>query len=298
MIRTRYALPVFLAAAAMTLTGCVNNEASAPQDTGNASASTTKDEAIAKLLPEKIRSSGKLVVGTDAAYPPNEYKDADGKPIGWDIELADALGAKLGLTVSYQVAKFDNIIPSITGGKVNIGVSSFTDNAEREKQVDFINYYTAGILWASPTGKTVDPDNACGLTIAVQSTTVEDTDEVPAKSKACTDAGKAPINKLKFDAQDQATTAVVLGQADAMSADSPVTAYAIKKADGKLQAAGESFDNTPYGMPVAKDSKLQKPIQKAMQALIDDGTYGKILKKWGVEAGAVEKVEINAGSKG
>lgn len=298
MIRTRYALPVFLAAVAMTLTGCVNNEASAPQDTGNSSASTTKDEAIAKLLPEKIRSSGKLLVGTDAAYPPNEYKDADGKPIGWDIELADALGAKLGLTVSYQVAKFDNIIPSITGGKVNIGISSFTDNAEREKQVDFINYYTAGILWASPTGKTVDPDNACGLTVAVQSTTVEDTDEVPAKSKACTDAGKAPIEKLKFDAQDQATTAVVLGQADAMSADSPVTAYAIKQADGKLQAAGESFDNTPYGIPVAKDSKLQKPIQQAMQALIDDGTYGKILKKWGVEAGAVEKVEINAGSKG
>ena len=72
-------------------------------------------------------------------------------------------------------------------------MSSFTDTLEREKQVDFVNYYTAGIQWAAPKGKTVDPDNACGLKVAVQATTYEDTHEVPAKSKACTDAGKPAI---------------------------------------------------------------------------------------------------------
>ena len=84
----------------------------------------------------------------------------------------------------------------------------------------------------------------------MQATTTQETDELPAKSKACTDAGKPPIEILKFDGQDEATNAVVLGQADAMSADSPVTAYAIKQSNGKLEAAGEIFDSAPYGWPV------------------------------------------------
>ncbi len=116
-------------------------------------------------------------------------------------------------------------------------MSSFTDNKEREKTVDFVDYFSAGIQWASPAGKTVDPDNACGLKVAVQTTTTEDTDDVPAKSKACTAAGKTAINKLKFDSQDDATNAVVLGQADACRADSPITAVR-GQAERRQVAAG------------------------------------------------------------
>ncbi len=88
-------------------------------------------------------------------------------------------------------------------------------------------------------GRSIDPNNACGKKVAVQATTTEETDELPAKSKACTDAGKPAIDILKFDSQDAATNAVVLGQADAMSADSPpVTLYAIKQSNGKLETAG------------------------------------------------------------
>ena len=88
----------------------------------------------------------------------------------------------------------------------------------------------------------------------MQATTTQEVDELPAKSKACTDAGKPAIEILKFDGQDQATNAVVLGQADAMSADSPVTLYAIKQSNGKLEQAGEIFDSAPYGWPVKKGS--------------------------------------------
>ncbi|MBL3753155.1 transporter substrate-binding domain-containing protein, partial [Mycobacteroides abscessus subsp. massiliense] len=70
--------------------------------------------------------------------------------------------------------------------------------------------------------------DACGKKVAVQATTFQDTDELPAKSKACTDAGKPAIEIVRFDGQDAATNAVVLGQTDAMSADSPVTSWAIK----------------------------------------------------------------------
>lgn len=293
----RLLLPAAIAsAAALLFTGCVDNStppSAAPG--GDTGASIAVDEAAVALLPEEIKSAGVLVVGTDAAYPPNEYKDADGNPIGWDVDLVDALGAKLGLEIKYEIASFDKIIPSITGGTMDLGMSSFTDNAERQKQVDFVDYYSAGILWAAPKDKTVDPDDACGLKVAVQATTYEHTDELPAKSQACVDAGKPAIEITPFDTQEAAANAVVLGQADAMSADSPVTGYAIAQTDGKLVQAGEVFDSAPYGFPVKKGSELAKAVQAGMQSLIDDGTYGDILAEWGVEAGAVDTIDINAG---
>ncbi|MDQ1575253.1 MAG: polar amino acid transport system substrate-binding protein [Microbacteriaceae bacterium] len=295
-MRIRYAAPALLAVAALALTGCVNNDTTTPG--ASTGAGVAKDDALAALLPASVKSAGQITVGIDPTYAPNEYKDSSGNPIGWEVDLMNAAGQKLGVKINYAVAKFDNIIPSIVGGKDDVGLSSFTDTTEREKQVDFINYYTAGIQWASPKGKTVDPNNACGLKVAVQATTFEDTDEVPAKSKTCTDAGKAAIQIFKYDTQDAATNALVLGQVDALSADSPVTLYAIAQTKGKLQAAGESFDVAPYGIPVAKNSKITPAIQKTFQALIDDGTYGTILKKWGVESGGVKTVDINAASKG
>lgn len=296
-MRTRlFAAPALVAAAALLLTACVDNTSPNAGTEGETTSNIGVDEAAVALLPDEIAEAGVLIVGTDAAYPPNEYKDADGNPIGWDVDLVDALGEKLGLEIEYQIASFDKIIPSITGGTMDMGMSSFTDNAERQKQVDFVDYYEAGILWAAPAGKTVDPDDACGLKVAVQATTYEHTDELPAKSQACTDAGKPAIEITPFDTQDAAANAVVLGQADAMSADSPVTGYAIAQTDGKLEAAGDVFDSAPYGFPVAKGSELAAAVQAAMQSLIDDGTYGDILAEWGVESGAVDTIEINAGS--
>jgi polar amino acid transport system substrate-binding protein len=279
----------------LALAGCAKNT---PKSTGPTSTATvgtvSKDEAAAALLPDSVKSAGKLTIGIDPTYAPNEYKDASGKPIGWEVEFMDAVAKKLGLTTEYAVAKFDNIIPGITGGKYNLGLSSFTDNKLREKTVDFVDYYTAGIQWASSAAKKVDPNNACGLKVAVQATTVEDTDDVPAKSKKCTDAGKPAIKKLKYDTQDAATNAVVLGQADALSADSPVTLYAIKQTGGKLQLAGTSFDSAPYGLAVAKNAgTLKDALQKAIQSMIDGGTYKEILAKWGVESGGVPTATIN-----
>lgn len=298
-MRARFVIPALAAAAALMLTGCVDNSTpSAGGSTAPAGSGITKDDAAAALVPADISSTGKLVIGTDAAYPPNEYKDTAGAPIGWGIELSNGIAAKLGLKPEYQIASFDNIIPSITGGKVDMGESSFTDNAEREKQVDFVNYYNAGILWASQVGKKIDPDNACGLTVAVQSNTVEDTDELPAKNEACLAAGKAAIEVLPYDSQEEATNAVVLGKADALSADSPVTLYAISKTGGKLEPAGEAFDVAPYGMTVNKGSELTKAVQAALQSMVDDGSYGKILEAWGVTDGGIKTITINAATNG
>jgi polar amino acid transport system substrate-binding protein len=298
-MRARHALPAIFAVAALILTGCADNSKDAASGPAGKSSAVDvkKDNVVAALLPAKVAKSGQLVIATSPNYAPNEYKDAAGKPIGWDIELAEAIAAKLGLKAELQVAGFDTIVPGIVAGKIDMGTSSFTDNPKREEQVDFVNYYLAGVQWASAKGKVVDPGNACGLKVAVQSKTFQDTTEVPAKSAACVKAGKPAITKLGLDTQDAAAIAVSLGQADAFTADSPVTLYAITQMKGKIQAAGKTFDTAPYGMAVTKGSGMAEAVQAALQSLVDDGSYAKILNKWGVADGGIKQITINAGAQ-
>jgi polar amino acid transport system substrate-binding protein len=278
---------------ALALSGCTKNSDTSGPTTVTTAAKAAKVDDIANTVPEDIKSSGKLIVGVNVPYTPNEFKDPSGKIVGFDVDLMNAIASTLGLTADYREADFDKIIPSIDGGAFNVGMSSFTDTKEREKTVDFVTYFSAGSLWAKPQGSDISPDNACGKKVAVQSTTTQETDELPGRSKACTDAGKPAIQILKFDGQDQATNAVVLGQADAMSADSPVTLYAIKQSNGKLAQAGDVFDSAPYGWPVKKGSPLAASLQKALEHLIETGDYKTIATNWGVEAGLIDKPVIN-----
>jgi len=296
-MRARHVLPAALAVAALVLTGCVDNSTPTTADkSGDAAIGDVAiDKAAAALLPSDMAKEGVLVIGTSPNYAPNEFKNDAGEPIGWAIEMSDALAAKLGLKPEYTIANFENIIPNIAGGRIDVGESSFTDNAERQKQVDFVNYYIAGVQWASAAGTTVDPDDACGLRVAVQATTWQDTVEIPGKSEACVAAGKDPIKKVALDTQDAAANAVALGQADAFSADSPVTLYGIEKLKGKLQPAGKTFDAAPYGLAVKKDSGMAEAVQMALQSMVDDGSYGKILTSWGVSDGGLDTITINAG---
>ena len=285
-MKIRYAVPALVAVTALALTGCTNDDSAVKESSSN-SASVVSAEEIMK--------SGVLIIGTDAEYPPNEFKDADGNPTGWGVELANAVAEEMGLEPEWQIMPFEGILPRIEEGAINMGSSSFTDNAERQKTVDFVNYLDAGSMWAAPVGSNVNPDDACGLTIAVQADTVQHTDELPAKSKACEDAGKPAIEILPFDGQPAATTAVVQGQADAFSADFPVTVDAVNSTDGVLETVGEMFDAAPYGFAVQKGSGMDKAVQKALQTLMDNGTYLEILTKAGFEAGAITEATINAG---
>ncbi|QBE48859.1 ABC transporter substrate-binding protein [Leucobacter triazinivorans] len=299
-MKIRYALPALAAAAALALTGCVNNAETEGGGAGGGESADTSaiqpDQAAVDLLPDEVRDSGVLRIGTDAEYPPNEYKDADGNPVGWGVELAEAVTAKLGLEPEWEILGFDSIIPRIQEGGLDMGSSSFTDTVERQESVDFVNFLNAGTQWAAATGSDVDPDDACGLTVAVQATTVQDTEELPAKSQACEDAGKDPIEVLRFDGQPEATQAVVDGRADAFSADLPVTGDAVAKLSDQLQTVGDVFDAAPYGFATQKDSGTTEAVQAALQSLIDDGTYLEILTAAGIESGALEEATVNAGT--
>ncbi len=291
-MRVKYAVVSVVAIAALALTGCSDNGTQRLEEKIVVDA----DEAAVALLPAELQGAT-LTVGLDPYYAPNEYKDEEGQIVGWEIDLADAIAQKLGVTFEYREVGFDTILPSVADSSLHLGFSSFTDNAERQELVDFVNYYDAGIQWAQVVGGNVNPAEACGLTVAVQKGTYEETDELPAKSAACEEAGNAPITISPYDTQDEATTALIVGQADAMSADSPITLNAVSLVRDQIEVAGEAFDVAPYGIAVGKDSGgLDQALQKAIESLMADGNYAKVLEGWGVEAGSRAEVTINAGT--
>jgi polar amino acid transport system substrate-binding protein len=262
--------------------------------TGAPAPSSSVDAALAAKVPAAVKSAGKLVIGTDSTYAPNEFLDTDGKTvIGFDVDLFNAVAGKLGLTTEWQSATFDSIIPGVNTGKYGAGVSSFTINPARLKQVNMVSYFSAGTQWAAKKGASIDPDNACGKKVAVQTATVQ-VDDLTARSKKCTDAGKPKITIDQYQKQSDATNAVVTGKDEAMLADSPVIAYAVKQTNGQLELAGDIYDSAPYGYVIAKDqTEFADAIKQAVQALITDGTYKTIATKWGVEAGAITTPEVN-----
>jgi polar amino acid transport system substrate-binding protein len=183
----------------------------------------------------------------------------------------------------------------VGSGRYEIGVSSFTINAERLQQANMVSYFSAGTQWSTKEGNPsdVDPDNACGLSIAVQKATVQ-VDDITARSEACTAAGEEAITIDQYDAQSDATAAVVSGKDDAGLADSPVMAYAVEQTNGQLELLGDIYDAAPYGYVVRQDqTEFAQALADALQALIDDGSYQQVLENWGVEAGAIDNPTVN-----
>lgn len=263
---------------------------------GTTVAAATKNEAAVKLLPEAIASKGKLVVALDATYPPSEFIDADGKTIvGFDADLMVAIGQALGLDVELQNATFDTIIPGLGSGKFDVGASSFTDTKEREQSVDFVTYFLAGTGFyvASKGGVEVDGlDSLCGHSVALQKGTIQETYSTD-QDATCKAAGKDGVEVLSFDSQTDANLAVSSGRAEVGFVDSPVAAYIASQSNGQLKVSGTPFDTAPYGFAMAKDG-LAPAVLEALKGLIADGTYAKILAKWGVSDGDVGTPAINA----
>ena len=287
---------VLTATAALALTGCTTNT-EGPQNSGEPrdEVSLETDEKIAALVPAEIRDKGVIVIGTNPPYAPNEFKNESGEIVGFDIDVMTAAAQLMGLRAEFRESDFEKIIPAIEGGTMDMGASSFTVNDERLQTVDFVTYFEAGIQWAAAAGNDVDPDDACGLNVAVQRTTVSDQEDVPARSEACVAAGKPAIEKVQFDSQDEASTAVALGKVDAMSADSPISAYAVKQSEGKMQLVGDVFDSAPYGWPVRKDSELAAALEAAADKLIETGDFETIAQNWGLEPGLIDDAEIRKG---
>ncbi|MCV7206399.1 protein kinase [Mycolicibacterium peregrinum] len=260
---------------------------------GPVQAPTGAVDEVAKTVPSGIRDSGRLVVGVNVPYAPNEFKNSSGEIVGFDIDLMKAVTRTMGLVPDFRETGFEGILPSVQDGNFNVGMSSMTDTAEREEQADFVTYFEAGTLWARRPGSSADPGSPCGLRVGVAYSTIQDTQEIPAKSDACVAAGLPPIEKVVRTHQDEVTAALIAGEADAMTADSPVTGFAIKLSGGALEPAGEVFDSAPYGWPVAKGSGLAESLRLALEHVMNTGEYRTIATMWGVEKGMITQPVIN-----
>jgi polar amino acid transport system substrate-binding protein len=284
--------------ATLALGACGSNSLSgSPGGAGSSSApsvSVSQNSSLAAKLPDSIKSAGVIKIGTDASYAPSEFLAADGKTVqGFDVDLFDAVAAKFGVKTQWQPADFSSIITGVEGKKYDIGISSFTINAARKKQVNMVSYFSAGTQWATTAGnpKGIDPNNTCGKNIAVQTGTVQETDDLPARQKKC---GSNKIKVLSFGKQDEATNAVVTGKADAMLADSPVVAYAVKQTGGKLATLGDIYEAAPYGYVLPKDqTEFANAIVEALKQVKSDGAYSAALQKWGVQQGAIDNFAVN-----
>lgn len=279
-------------AVALLVTGCADDDGDG--NGGDQGAPVEGDPELVGLLPDEVREAGALTAGVDATYPPNEFLAEDGVTVvGWDVDLFEAVATKLGLSVTWVPAPFGAIIPGVQSGEYTLGVSSFTINDERKAESNMVSYFNAGTQWAAQAGIEVDPDNACGLRVAVQRDTVQ-VEDITARSQACVDAGQPEITIQQYQGQDLATASVISGQNDAMLADSPVCAYAVQQSEGELDLVGEIYDAAPYGYVLApEETELAGAIQAAVQAVIDDGTYQDILSQWGVEGGAITQSAVN-----
>ncbi|NMH91357.1 ABC transporter substrate-binding protein [Pseudonocardia bannensis] len=256
-----------------------------------------KDDALAAQVPAPISADGKIVFGTDASYPPNEFVDTDGRTIiGMDVDLGTAVAQKLGLAAEFQNSAFPGIIPGIQGGRYELGMSSFTINDERLQTVDMVSYFSAGTSLATRAGNPdrVTLDTLCGRAIGVQAGTVQ-VEDLAARNASCVDNGKAPIQVTELQQQTDVTLALTSNRIVGMLADAPVIAYAVQTTGNQLQVVGSQYDTAPYGIVLAKNQAgFASAVQGAVQALMADGTYKAILDKWSVGEGAIPSSEIRS----
>ena len=266
MKRTTTAVLALAATAALALTGCTNASES---ESGSASGSATsaipdpydtsgiqKQDDIASVLPESVSSDGVLTVAAATDYAPAEFRNASGDPVGYDVDLSAAIAAVLGLTSTVEHAEVDSIIPAV-GTKFDLGVSSFTITAEREKSVTMVSYINVGSQFNVPAGNPDDLDvsdtlNLCGLSVGVQTGTAQET-AMAEYDTACTDAGKDGIDVKSYTTQSDAMTALAGGTLDATFSDSTVAGYAQIQTGGAVETTGKVVDAAPQGIVVAKD---------------------------------------------
>jgi polar amino acid transport system substrate-binding protein len=289
----RFGVPVL---AVLAIAGCGSSSTSSSTSTTSSVPTTSANSAIAAEVPAAIKAKGTLNVASEAQYAPNEFLAPDGHTvIGMDADLLKALGEVMALKVNLINSNFETIIPGLAAGRYDLGASSFTDTKEREKTVDFVTYYSAGISFyaksSSNPGVTKLAD-LCGKTVAVQKGTVEE-EGAAEQSKKCTKEGKKAVTSLSFPGQNPVNLAVSSGRAELGMADSPVVAYQIKQSNGGFKLIGESYNFKPYGIAIPKHNGMAAPILAALKLLMSNGTYGQILTKWGIQSGAISNPKIN-----
>jgi polar amino acid transport system substrate-binding protein len=275
-----------------------------PSATPAATPTPAPTQVVVGSVPaDQLVVAGRLTICSDIPYPPQEYFDANGNPTGSDIEIGTEIAARLGLKVAVQNTVFDTIIAALQGGKCDIIISAQNITPDRLKQVDMIPFFQAGqsfvVAKGNPDGIKATAD-LCGKSVGVENGTTE-ADHLNGTgnyksggglSKACTTAGKAAIDVKPYQKDSDALLALQTGKVSAYFTDSPVAGYYITQHPDQFDLVPSlTLDLVKEGISVAKGTSgptaLETAVKTALQSMIDDGTYLKILTKYNVQTGAV-----------
>jgi polar amino acid transport system substrate-binding protein len=256
--------------------------AAAPPSAGGSVAPS----APAIVVPDAIKAAGKLVWCVDISYPPEESYQADGSTAeGSDIDIANEIGKRFGVSVVIDNTGFDGIIPALQANKCNLIISGMNDTPERAKVVDFVDYLKVGqgLLVATGNPKSIKTlEDLSGKAVAVQLGTTNK-DALDAANKALVAAGKPKIDIQTFQKDTDAFQQLSLGRVDAYSGDSPVCAYYAAKSGGKFEVGGSPILPIPIGIAVNKsDTQLHDAVKAAIDGMYADGTLKSIVDKWGM----------------
>jgi len=241
----------------------------------------------------QLISGGKLTFCTDFPAPPQEMYTTSGKPEGSDIDTGNAVAAQFGLKPVYVNTNFDTIIEALTTGKCDLIITGIFITPPRKKQIDFVPYFTSGqsllVRKGNPQHLTDSYTSLCGKTIAAQ---IGDVELMTAQtySKQCKKAGKPAINILASTKVDTALEQVTTGRAAAFFYDSPLVAYYSHLQPKEFQAAAPPIGIVLEGIGVTKAHKaLEQDVVLAMKRIEANGTYKKILAKWGLQNTKIPK---------
>jgi polar amino acid transport system substrate-binding protein len=263
---------------------------------------------VATVPDDQLKFAGKLVVCIDIPYPPQEDFDADGNPIGSDVDIAREIATRLGLEMQVENSVFDTIIAAVTGGKCDIIVSAQNLTAERLQQVNMIPYFIAGqafvVAKGNPEGISA-PLDLCGKSVAAEQGTTEvqyvlgEGDYKGAGlNKQCADAGKDQVDMQQFQKDSDALLALSSGQVVAYFADSPVAGYYTVQQPDQFELSGVTVEEAQEGISVPKDKKgLADAVVAALKSMAADGKYAEILGKYGLEDSAVDESEMKIHTK-
>ncbi|MFJ9409844.1 ABC transporter substrate-binding protein [Streptomyces sp. NPDC101393] len=295
-----------LATAVLALTACGSGDPAAGGPAGPAAADakipTTdvvtkvrKDPAAAKLLPKDVRERGTIALAASVGGPPGATYLPDGKTVaGQDIDFADAVGKVLGIKVTREVASFEAILPALDSGKYDVGTGNFGVTEERRRTIDFVTYINDGQGFAarkdSPLKKVTSLRQLCGLTVATGAgTTFEATLEK--NRHLCTEAGKKAYDVKTYAEQGALWISLQQGRSDVVMSTINGLRYAVRQQEG-LRFLNE-FKRLDVGFAFKKGTPLAPAFQAAVNRLKKDGTYDRILKKWGTGPSAIKTSQIS-----
>ncbi|MDO9378307.1 MAG: ABC transporter substrate-binding protein [Nocardioidaceae bacterium] len=294
--RRGWAAASLLAACVLATAGC-GGPGSAAQ--AEPAASPDVDTALHDRLPTRVRDAGVLVVGTDPSYAPMSSYAADGRTIvGMEPDLAADLGDLLGVEVEIEDTPFDEIIDQVEDGRIDLGMTAMTDTPERARRVDFVDYFVAGTAILVQRG---NPDeigslgDLCGTVVAVEQATIQ-IDLIARQQDRC--RGRQ-IQVEEYATNSDALLRLRTGRVSAVLNDLPPAALLAE--DRRTRsfyelATREQYEPGFYGIAVRRsDERLRAVLTDALERLVADGHYDRTLRTWGLEAGAVDEVLVNAG---